>query len=307
MKNSNIIKIASFFCAIIFIQAFSAKEVKAAECSALTGTDIPTPNASGNRSCTATPTFLRLKFYEAGICKNDTFNSAKTSIDKTNCAILFENTNGQPGDITAADTDIQLSDNVSIDEGEYTHAYILIDSEWNFQLRHEFDSDRTAVVSNVPGSSATTSGASCYTNSGVVDDGNVECASSSANLFSSTNAQVIGSAPSHNYFASTMSLGSGPAVSTETIVLNSDETISTSDIVPGSVPPQLISGHSRKYYYVQQELLSSININPDTAGLNIQFLVTDSGQILFEDPTSACPGCIRQMSMTAPTFNWSSF
>ena len=104
-----------------------------------------------------------------------------------------------------------------------------------------------------------------------------------------------------------MSLGTGPAVSTETIVLNSDETISTSDIVSGSVPPQLISGHSRKYYYVQQELISSININPDTAGLNIQFLVTDSGQILFEDPTSACGGCIKQMTMTSPTFNWSSF
>ena len=307
MKNLNILKTASLFCALIFIQALSATEVKAAECSALTGTDIPAPNASGNRSCTVTPTFLRLKFYEAGICKNDTFNSAKTSIDKTNCAILFESTNGQPGDITAADTDIQLTDNVSIDEGEYTHAYILIDSEWNFQLRHEFDRNRTAVVSNVPGSSATTSGASCYTNSGVADDGNVECASSFDNLFSSTNAQVIGSAPSYNYFASTMSLGSGPAVSTETIVLNSDETISTSDIVSGSVPTQLISGHSRKYYYVQQELLSSININPDTSGLNIQFLVTDAGEIIFEDPTNSCPDCISQMSMTAPTFNWSSF
>jgi len=306
MRNLNLIKTAAIFFVALFFQVLSANGANAASCSLLTGTVATDPLfvpslVNGDRACTVTPTFLRIKFYEAGICRSTTINNTQTAIDMSTCAVLYANTNGKTGNISGQSV-MSLDGDISVDEGVYTHSYILIDTAWNFRLAHEFPSNRSAQDAS---GTRTTTGVHCYTKEVVLGDGNVDCGDTSELLFTTEDTKIIGMNSPHNYYASTMSLSGGPAVSTQSMILNADRTIPTGDI--SGTPPALTNGHQRKYFYVEQELLNNINISANTSGIDVEFLVTDAGQILFEDVNNAtCAGCIKRMTMTAPTFNWSS-
>ena len=120
MKNLNIIKIFALFSAIIFLQAFSASGAKAAACDRSNG-EILASNFSSNGTCTVTPDVAMFPLHKIGLCEEvPTYENYLT-----NCKFLIEYST--PKDVQVSkNTVIQLNDSITLDEGTYKAAVLVV-------------------------------------------------------------------------------------------------------------------------------------------------------------------------------------
>lgn len=120
MKNLNIIKIFALFSAIIFLQAFSASGAKAAACDRTNG-EILASNFSSNGTCTVTPDVAMFPLHKIGLCEEvPTYENYLT-----NCKFLIEYST--PKDVQVSkNTVIQLNDSITLDEGTYKAAVLVV-------------------------------------------------------------------------------------------------------------------------------------------------------------------------------------
>tara|TARA_B110001450_G_scaffold5762_1_gene5979 strand:+ start:13 stop:966 length:954 start_codon:yes stop_codon:yes gene_type:complete len=120
MKNLNIIKIFALFSAVIFVQAFSATGAKAAACDRTNG-EILASNFSSNGTCTVTPDVAMFPLHKIGLCEEvPTYENYLT-----NCKFLIEYST--PKDVQVSkNTVIQLNDSITLDEGTYKAAVLVV-------------------------------------------------------------------------------------------------------------------------------------------------------------------------------------
>ena len=120
MKNLNIIKIFVLFSAVIFLQAFSASGAKAAACDRTNG-EILASNFSSNGTCTVTPDVAMFPLHKIGLCEEvPTYENYLT-----NCKFLIEYST--PKDVQVSkNTVIQLNDSITLDEGTYKAAVLVV-------------------------------------------------------------------------------------------------------------------------------------------------------------------------------------
>lgn len=120
MKNLNIIKIFALFSAVIFVQAFSSSGAKAAACDRTNG-EILASNFSSNGTCTVTPDAAMFPLHKIGLCEEvPTYENYLT-----NCKFLIEYST--PKDVQVSkNTVIQLNDSITLDEGTYKAAVLVV-------------------------------------------------------------------------------------------------------------------------------------------------------------------------------------
>ena len=120
MKNLNIVKIFALFSAVIFLQAFSASGAKAAACDRTNG-EILASNFSSNGTCTVTPDVAMFPLHKIGLCEEvPTYENYLT-----NCKFLIEYST--PKDVQVSkNTVIQLNDSITLDEGTYKAAVLVV-------------------------------------------------------------------------------------------------------------------------------------------------------------------------------------
>ena len=120
MKNLNLLKIFALFSAVIFVQAFSASGAKAAACDRTNG-EILASNFSSNGTCTVTPDVAMFPLHKIGLCEEvPTYENYLT-----NCKFLIEYST--PKDVQVSkNTVIQLNDSITLDEGTYKAAVLVV-------------------------------------------------------------------------------------------------------------------------------------------------------------------------------------
>ena len=139
MKNIKIMK-AIAVLSVTLVCGFWGSVSVAATCS---GT------STGPNECTKEVTTFKLKVYEFGLCTD-----YPTVADRSNCTELFKNTGFDLA--ISKNASLPLGGSVSLTEGIYTHAYIIVDNNTYLKSVHEFSADRKDMAGN--------SGKFCYSN-----------------------------------------------------------------------------------------------------------------------------------------------
>lgn len=257
-----------------FILSYSAGAVEcASDATFNTGVEFEEPGFD-YAFCTHTPDSLMIGLFELGIC-----TSNPTPEDISTCVMLFSDSTGTSFDL-AAGRSIPLISTISIPEGVYTHAYVLMSTSFSLKGAFEFDTPRVA--------SDGTSGPICFTN-GPLDEinqifENISCGDSSAAVYSDETLKVFtGSLGAANTFNSLLSYsfpGIDGGSSNDLYQLNSDRELSLEVVYDGLdfVP---MSGVDRPYIMISQRFPTSTTINADTQSIDLGVSVTNSMQIGF--------------------------
>ena len=139
MKNIKIMK-AIAVLSVTLVCGFWGSVSVAATCS---GT------STGPNECHKEVTTFKLKVYEFGLCTD-----YPTVTDRSKCTELFKNTGFDLA--ISKNASLPLGGSVSLTEGTYTHAYIIVDNNTHLKSVHEFSADRKDMAGN--------SGKFCYSN-----------------------------------------------------------------------------------------------------------------------------------------------
>ena len=145
MKNLNTIKAITLFSAIIFLQVFSATGVKAAECTRnATSGGILASNFSSEGVCQVTPDVAMFPLLKIGLCAEvPTFKNYLT-----NCKFLLEYASQKKVQISKSTT-IKLKDNLTLDEGLYKAAVIVMGNTIGLQHSDVFHSSVLGQEANL--------------------------------------------------------------------------------------------------------------------------------------------------------------
>ena len=240
-----------------------------------------TSGVSSGQECLKEVTSFKLKVYEFGLCTD-----YPTVADRSKCTELFKNTTGFDLAISK-NASLPLGGSVSLTEGIYTHAYIIVDKYTHLKSVHEFSADRKDMAGNT--------GKFCYSN-GIDRTENAD--------LELTNVVV------------TCGATDASAANKETIKFSTDaNAYKNSDIVNRNKEGVLSStdaGYTKLFTLTAAQAASTawatdhsilagqritpVTISTTTKGLNIAFTVTDNvsfnfiahGQKIPSDAGAAC-------------------
>ena len=141
MKNSNIIKTLSFLSVSILLQIFTATVSQAASCDNYISEGAIT-NAGVTAKCTVTPDTVIFPVYKVGLCTEvPTYLNYQTA-----CSIIFDKSSAV--DITVNSTnkstnmDLAGASGISLDNGTYKAAIVLLGNTISLKHTETFDSKR---------------------------------------------------------------------------------------------------------------------------------------------------------------------
>ena len=141
MKNSNIIKTLSFLSVSILLQIFTATVSQAASCDNYISEGAIT-NACVTAKCTVTPDTVIFPVYKVGLCTEvPTYLNYQTA-----CNIIFDKSSAV--DITVNSTskstnmDLAGASGISLDNGTYKAAIVLLGNTISLKHTETFDSKR---------------------------------------------------------------------------------------------------------------------------------------------------------------------
>jgi len=147
MKNLNIFKAITLFSAVIFLQVFSATGVKAAECTRdVTSNGILDSNFAGDPAgtCQVTPDIAMFPLLKIGLCAEvPTYANYLT-----NCKFLVEYAS-QKQVLISKDTTVKLKDSLTLDEGIYKAAVIVMGNTIGLQHSDVFHSSVLGQEANL--------------------------------------------------------------------------------------------------------------------------------------------------------------
>jgi hypothetical protein len=122
-------KTLNTFFLIMFAVCFLSSKSYASTACAATSTAASHQGLAGSANyatngddgyCFHTPTSMKVTVYEFGLC-----TAASSPTSKTACTTIFNNTSGKTLDLGVGSS-LPLSDSVSLTEGTYTHAYVVL-------------------------------------------------------------------------------------------------------------------------------------------------------------------------------------
>ena len=145
MKNINILKAITLFSAVIFLQAFSATGVKAAECTRnATSNGILASNFSSEGVCQVTPDVAMFPILKIGLCAEvPTYANYLT-----NCKFLIEYASQKKVQISKSTT-VKLKDSLTLDEGIYKAAVMVMGNTIGLQHSDVFHSSVLGQEANL--------------------------------------------------------------------------------------------------------------------------------------------------------------
>ena len=151
MENLNILKAITFFSAVIFLQTFGATMSYADTCERdVDNIEILETNFDASGTCTVTPDVAIFPLLKVGLCKEvPTYENYLA-----NCNFLVEYSTAKSVEVSTSTT-IQLADSITLDEGTYEAAVLIVgntiglkhsDIFENTQSGQEFDTDEDEYV-----------------------------------------------------------------------------------------------------------------------------------------------------------------
>ena len=286
----------------------------------------------GARTCSVTPSTLTFKLFEVGICLADAAAVTTTPMDNDTCIAVFTSTNGLDANLSKGAA-IPLSPELTLDEGTYTHGYMLVGTEAKITMSHTFSTVRSASNGKdnngaVKQTSPSADGVVCYTNGnpiGVDASNTVTCGATNGAQAASSFAQRIGV---HNdnfsYMVDQMGGAGGANVNTRLWVLNSSKVQASNDFnlkdndnndflswKDGVGAGPTATAADRPYNYAIQPLSPALVVSPTTSLISIKFNVTNATAFDFWGPTDVgsntnCLSCIQDVVFDGMKFAFTS-
>ena len=305
---------------------------KCTEASTATSTLIVGGDDNGARTCSVTPSTLTFKLFEVGICLADAAVGTTTPMDNDTCIAVFTSTNGLDANLSKGAA-IPLSPEVTLDEGTYTHGYILVGTEAKITMSHTFSTVRSASngkdINNraVKQTSPSADGVVCYTNGnpiGVDASNTVTCGATNGAQAASSFSQRIGEhGANFSYMEAPMAVAGGANVVTRVWVLNSSKVQAPKDYegdngfdswIGGVGAGPTATAADRPYNYAIQPLSPALVVSPTTSLISIKFNVTNATAFDFWGPTVVgdddsnknCLSCIQDVAFDGMKFAFTS-
>lgn len=205
--------------------------------------------------CYHTPETMEVIIYEFGLCTGAASPSSRSS----NCSTLFSAVNGQIMNLSVGSS-LPLSDGVTLDEGTYTHGYLLVSNLFRIKSVIEFSTDR---VDDTGGT-----GKFCYTDGRSVNNDPksvLSCGADASAAVASSERSSVGYTAGGAYTSKIM--GYGLVMGGQTIL--TDLYMTTADGV------EAINADQEAAFFASQKLVDEVNITPNTTELDIGFSITD--------------------------------
>ena len=206
--------------------------------------------------CFHTPETMEVKIYEFGLCTGAASPSSRSS----NCSTLFSAADGKIMNLSVGSS-LPLSDSITLNEGTYTHGYLLLSNLFKIKSVIEFSTDRV--------DDRTGTGKFCYTDGRSVNDGPESVMScgvdASAAVASSERSSVGYRDDDNNYISKLMNYGL--VMGGETIL--TDLYMTTADGVEANSEAQEAA------FFASQTLIEEVKITPNTTEIDIGFSITD--------------------------------
>lgn len=216
--------------------------------------------------CFLTPQSFNIVLYEFGLC-----TSAATPSNRDQCTTLFSNTAGLELEISKG-TSLKLADNISLAEGQYSHAFISMNTTSSIEAVIEFDTPRVADNGS--------QGVFCYTDGRSFDDGApasiISCGNTPASVAPAVETLYFVNDDNDyvntllNYVVSMR----GQSVATDLFMITNTGVLSN-------------SFDNDFALFGSQTLNNPISINPKTSNLDIGFSVTDGISLGFDGSMTA--------------------
>lgn len=281
---------------LISIAALSAATAQAEDHRCSTNSDYT--NHAGNPertgACYATPQSLTLKVHEFGLCK-----SASSPSDKSDCTTLFFSAAGRDMQMASGQS-LSLMDQVTLEDGTYTHAYLVLNSLVKMAAVLDFGTDPANHRTDL----SNRSGRYCFTNGNNYNTDPadiVECSDTLTNLDEVSEYLGLGNQVySNQYLGYEVEIG-GVTVEMDLYMLDSSGNLSTNDNDDFAI-------------YASQALTNSVSIGQNTSNLDIAVAVSDSAEVTFSQQggftvSGGVPvncgnsdGCVYDMAWTGLQF-----
>ena len=256
MKNIKIMK-AIAVLSVTLVCGFWGSVSVAATCS---GT------STGPNECHKEVTTFKLKVYEFGLCTD-----YPTVADRSKCTELFKNTTGFDLAISK-NASLPLGGTVTLTEGIYTHAYIIVDKYTHLKSVHEFSADRKDMAGNT--------GKFCYSN-GTDRTENLK--------LELTNVVVTCGAPdasASNKETIKVDTGGGSPAYKNSDIVNRNGALSSTDagytkLFALTAAQAASTAWATDHSILAGQRITPVTISTTTKGLNIAFSVTDNVSFNF--------------------------
>jgi hypothetical protein len=218
--------------------------------------------------CYHTPESLEVKIYEFGICTEAV--SPETKPDK--CSTLFKDSSGKTVNLAVGDS-LPLSDAVTLDEGTYTHGYLLVGNVFKTKAIIEFTTDRTDDRGGV--------GKICYTDGRSVDN-NVpvmSCGTDASAALPAPETSSVGYTSGGTYVSKVLGYS----------LVMAGETVVTDLYMATTAGVEAANQGEEAAFFGSQALSAPVTINPNTTSVDISFVITNGVTLGFPNGTGRGP------------------
>jgi hypothetical protein len=201
--------------------------------------------------CLSTPSSLVLKIYEFAICTAEPDPS-----DTSMCTKLFEKTAGEDFDLSVG-ASLSMAENLSLDEGTYTHAYLKISKNTKLKSTLDFSPNTRFDLDGREGKFCFTDGRNIQSTYSIIT-----CANTAAPQYSSETIRLSQDNTYNGTVLNYPAVVGSTTIYTDLYMIDSDGAASTS-----FADDYAIMG--------AQELSTAVTITPATTGLDVGFSVTN--------------------------------
>jgi len=201
--------------------------------------------------CLSTPSSLVLKIYEFAICTAEADPS-----DTSMCTKLFEKTAGEDFDLSVG-ASLSMADNLSIQEGTYTHAYVKVSKYTKLKSTLDFSPNKGFDMDGREGKF-------CFTNGDSIQEtySIITCSDTAAPKYSDETIRFSDNNTYNGTILNYEAVVGSTTIYTDLYMVDTDGAASTSfddDFAIMGV----------------QELSTAVTINPATTSLDVGFSVTN--------------------------------
>jgi len=259
MKNITIMKALTVFLAALVCVFWGSVSVAQTTCTGTSG-------VSSGQECFKEVSSFKLKVYEFGLCTD-----YPTVADRSKCTELFKNTAGF--DLTISkNASLPMGGDVTLTEGIYTHAYIIVNNTTHLTSVHEFSANRKDMAGNI--------GKFCYSNGtdrtenadGELTNVVVTCGTTDA---STANKETI------KFDDASSPLGYRNYDTVDPVGNNDATSLGYTKLFTLTAAGAAGTAWNTDHSILAGQKITPVNISATTKGLNIAFSVTDNVSFNF--------------------------
>jgi len=196
--------------------------------------------------------------------------SPETKPDK--CSTLFKDSSGKTVNLAVGDS-LPLSDAVTLDEGTYTHGYLLVGNVFKTKAIIEFTTDRTDDRGGV--------GKICYTDGRSVDN-NVpvmSCGTDASAALPAPETSSVGDNSGSPYVSKVLGYS----------LVMAGETVVTDLYMATTAGVEAANQGEEAAFFGSQALSAPVTINPNTTSVDISFVITNGVTLGFPNGAGRGP------------------